>query len=201
MHYTRFASICQNSFNFESFTHYHKWLNHAVYAVYTKSAKLCPNHRKSTYSSGFMHFFRKFLPNLFWPFDFRSIPMIFSVQRGLFQLPFRHKNPANCKGKEKSHRISPTVNKFTLHISFGPEFSKIQKNPHGPGNFHSKTSPPSLTFSSFPYILLQGLKGDALAAIRSSVFIVALFSRSPPYKNPAPLIFSDFPSLKIPLYR
>lgn len=124
--------------------------------------------------------------------------MIFSVQRGLFQLPCRHKNPANCKGKEKPHRISPTVNKFTLHISFGPEFSKIQKKIPWTGKFSFQNSPPSLTFSSFPYILLQGLKGDAFAAIRSSMFIVALFSRSPPYKDPAPLIFSDFPSLKIP---
>ena len=71
MHYTRFASICQNSFNFESFAHYHKWHNHAAYAVYTKSAKFFPNHRKSTYPSGFMHFFRKFKKN-HWTDNFSS---------------------------------------------------------------------------------------------------------------------------------
>ena len=198
MHYTRFASICQNSFNFESFTHYRKRLNHAVYAVYTKSAKLCPNHRKSTYSSGFMHFFRNFLPNLFLTLRFPPRYLwYFPYKEACFNCLFGIKTQQIVK--EKKSRIVFHRQWINLLCTFpsGLNFRKFKKIPRT-GKFSFQNSPPSLTFSSFPYILLQGLKGDALAAIRSSVFIVALFSRSHPYKNPAPLIFSDFPSLKIP---
>lgn len=40
---------------------------------------------------------------------------------------FRHKNPANCKGKERTHRISLPMNKFTVYFFSIPFFSKIQK--------------------------------------------------------------------------
>lgn len=75
------------------------------------------------------------------------IPLIFFVQRGLFPPSFRHKNPANCKEKERTHRISPPMNKFTVYFFSIPFFSKIQKN-RWTDNFSSKNFPLSLIFSS-----------------------------------------------------
>lgn len=148
MHYTRFASICQNSFNFESFTHYHKWHNHAIYAVYTKSAKFFPNHRKSTYPSRFMHFFRKFLPNLFLPPRFRAESLwYFSYKEACFPLLFGIKTQQIVK--EKKSRIVFHRQWINLPSTFSQSrfFRKFKKN-HWTDNFSSKNSPPSLIFSS-----------------------------------------------------
>lgn len=148
MHYTRFASICQNSFNFESFTHYRKWLNHAVYAVYTKSAKLCPNHRKSTYSSGFMHFFRKFLPNLFLPLRFPPRYLwYFPYKEACFNCLFGIKTQQIVK--EKKSRIVFHRQWINLLFTFSPppNFQKFKKNPLDRQNFIQKS--PSI-FNIFP---------------------------------------------------
>lgn len=148
MHYTRFASICQNSFNFESFTHYHKWHNHAVYTVYTKSAKFFSNHRKTTYSSGFMHFFRKFLPNLFLPPLFRTESLwYFSYKEACFPLLFGIKTQQIVKGRKG--RIVFHCQWINLRSTFSQSrfFRKFKKN-RWTDNFSSKNFPPSLIFSS-----------------------------------------------------
>lgn len=129
LHYTRFASFCQNSFNFDNLSYYYKWHNHAVYAVYTKSAKLFLNHRKSTYLLGFMHFFRKFLPNLFLPLQFQAESLwYFPYNEACFSLLLGIKTQQIVKGRKNDNLIHRPWIKLLFYFFHGQKLTKTRKN-------------------------------------------------------------------------